>query len=655
MPAKAAKSFLPALCLTFMLATPASGRPAVVKVDGFGYLHNRELKQSLTLLLDNGKVPEQFDAGYIEDACLVLNSDLVEAGYFKAKVRARWIDTNGQHGDVLVDADLSRPLPRPLAVTRLRLQAVPGVRAVVAEVKLEGLTAIPAKDAEAFFRPSAGWFTPDEARAWSRARSRRAAAQLRDTLRAEGYAEAKVDLLETEPDEKSGAVRLEVRVSQGPRWRVTGWRAEVAGGGEIPGGELAELQGATWSHAKALDLAHTVRRRYHELGYAEVRASWSAEPAEIAPGATERGVVAVARVQPGPLIRIGEVHFLGAHKTKPELLSSRAKLEKGAPYDPKRIDEARLRLSHLGVFRRIEASEEATADPGVHDVLFQMTEEAGWAASWLIGYGSYEQLRGKAELNRRNLWGLAHRDQIEFSQSFKATQGEYRYTVPTLFNDTVEGSTRFYGLRREEPAFLRVEYGAGLELTRAVPWLDARGNTGLGYELLRADAVSLGAINQETAVMALHLGLTRDKRDNPIRPRNGYRWSVQTEFAMPELGSEVRYQRVELAYSWHRQLGTERWVHCGVSQGLVGGGGNIPLNKIFFPGGESSIRGYPEGEAARHDAAGRLVGVRGALLFNLELEQQITGRWTAVIFSDTLGTVTKASDWPCDEVLSSAG
>jgi outer membrane protein insertion porin family len=647
-----------ALCLALLAAATVSARPAEVKLNGFGLLRDRELKQSLALLLDNGKIPEQLDAGYIEDACLVLNADLIEAGFFKSAVRATWIDSNGRSGEALLDADFSQPLPRPLWVTSLRLEAVPGIRAVVADVEIEGLTAVPINDAKVFFRPSSGWFTPDKARAWSSARMLRASGQLRDTLRAGGYAEARIELEETPPDEKTGAVRLVVRVAQGPKWRITGWRAEIAGGGDLPGGEPPGLKDAAWSHSKAVDLAHVVRRRYHEMGYADARVNWVAEPADVAPGTTpaEREVVAVAKITPGQKVVVGRIDFLGADKTRTGLLNSRVRLEQGALYNPEHIDDARLRLARLGVFRRIEATGQDTVTPGVRDVLFQVTEEASWAAFWLIGYGSYEQLRVKGELSRSNLWGSAHRDQLEVTQSLKSTQGEYRYTVPTLFNDTVEGSARLFGLRRDEPAFLRVEYGAGLDLARAIPWLDARGTSGLAYEVLRAENASIGAVSAETAVMALNLGLSRDERDNPIRPHNGYRWSLQTEFALPELGSEVRYERLELALSWHRPLGTERWLHCGVSQGIVGGGGNgIPVNKLFFPGGESSIRGYPEGEAARFDATGHLVGVRSSLLLNLELEQQITGRWTGVVFSDTVGTALSSDKWPGDEVLGSIG
>lgn len=655
---RAKTRFLGAMFLAALLAATAAAAPAEVDVRGFGWLKNRELERSLALLLGDGTLRETVDASFLEDASLVLTSNLVEEGFFSARVEASWETPEGGRGRAELDAELSRPLPRPLVAKRVRLEARPGMRAVVAVVAFEGLEGMEPAQAEMFFRPRAGLFTPDAVRAWSPARVRRGAEQLREALRARGHAEARVEVAEARPDPSTGEVRLAVRVEAGPRWRVRAWRAEVEGGAPVLGGEPDGLLGAVWTRSLAQDLAHTLRASYHARGRAEARVRWIAEPAGEAENG-ERAVTAVARVEPGPAWRLGQTRVEGAARTQAGLMAQRVRLQAGEPYDPQAIDAARLRLARLDVFRRVDAAGVDTAEPGVRDVVFRVAEEPAWQAAWSIGYGSYEQLRGGAELSRGNLWGLAHRDRVELGQSLKASRGEYRYTVPTLFDDTVEGSARVFGLRREEPSFIRREYGGGVEAARDVPLIDARGTAGLSYEVLRADDVEFGAPTgeaTETAVTALQLGLTRDRRDNPVRPRSGRRWSVRSETALPELGGEARYERLELAWSAHRALGEDRWLHLGVSHGLLADSGeDAPLNKLFFPGGESSIRGYGEGEASPRDASGRLIGARTVWLANVELEQVITGRWTAVVFSDTLGVAAEVRDWPGGDVLSSLG
>jgi outer membrane protein assembly factor BamA len=631
---------------------------ADLSVRGFGWLKNREMALTVRLLLGDEDGLGTVDASLIEDAALVLTSELVSEGFFDAQVRAVWTDTEGRPGEALLDAELSRPLPRPLVVTRLRLEAVPGKRAVVEEVLFEGLKTIPVKEARAYFRPETGLFTPERVKAWSEERSRRAATRLRDTLRSMGFNEAEVDVTDTRLDRGTGEAVLAVRVDEGPRWRVRAWRPEVTDGSEILGGEPAWLMEAPWTRSLAQDLAQATRSAYFSRGYADARVSWTAEPGEL-DAAGERAVTAVARVEPGEPWIIGEVRIEGAGRTQAGLMESRAKLQEGAPHDPEAIDAARLRLARLGVFRRVDAVGEPGEEPGERDVVFRVVEEPAWRASWTIGYGSYEQLRGAAEVTRGNLWGLAHRDRATVGQSMKASRAEYRYTVPTLFDDTVEGSARIFGLRREEPSFTRLEYGAGVELAREMPWIQARGTAGLSYEVLRAEDVVLSEVANladDTVVTAINLGLTRDRRDSPIRPRAGQRWSLRSETAVPEFGSEVRYQRVEAAWSWHGSAGTDRWVHLGASHGFViGGASDVPVNRLFFPGGESSIRGYPEGEASPRDANGRFIGARSVWLVNAELEQLITGNWTGVLFTDVLGQATDFDGWPGDEVLASVG
>jgi outer membrane protein assembly factor BamA len=634
-------------------------KPAELSVGGFGFFENRVLGRNLASLLDEGSPQEVFDAGFIEDASLVLNSTLEEQGFFAAKVEAKWTGVDGQTGRAEIDAALSEPLPRPIAARRLRLRAMPGLRAVVTELRFDGLTVLSGEDAEPFFRPSAGLFTPARVRAWSPARAKRGASQLREALRALGFAEAEVEVAETNLDRATGEVSLVVSVREGPRWRVTGWRAGVEGGGEVEGGAPAFLVGEPWTRSLAQDAAQATRNLYHAKGYADVRVSWSAEPGEV--GASgERKVVAVAKVEPGEAKSIGAVTIAGAGRTRMPTLERRLRVETGEPYDPQAIDAARRRLARLGVFRRVEAEGLDAGEPAVRDLRFEVVEEPAWQAAWTVGYGSYEQVRGAMEVSRGNLWGLAHRDRAELGQSMKATRGEYRYSVPTFFDDAVEGSARVFGLRREEPSFLRREYGASVEASRMLPLVEARGSAGLSYEVLRAEEVELGVLAGQatrTAVTALNLGLARDRRDNPLRPRAGLRWLIRSETALPELGGEARYERIELAWSGHRGLGEDRWAHVGLSHNLLIDSADqpAPLNKFFLPGGESSIRGYTEGDAAPRDGSGRLVGARSMWLANIEIEQVLTGRWTAVLFVDTLGVSAAAEDWPGKEVLASFG
>jgi outer membrane protein insertion porin family len=81
----------------------------------------------------------------------------------------------------------------------------------------------------------------------------------------------------------------------------------------------------------------------------------------------------------------------------------------------------------------------------------------------------------------------------------------------------------------------------------------------------------------------------------------------------------------------------------------------LPFNKRFFPGGESSVRGYQEGKASPLDENGNQLGAETYTQANLEFEQLLTKSWSVVTFFDVVGFALHRSDYPWDEGLYSVG
>jgi outer membrane translocation and assembly module TamA len=160
-------------------------------------------------------------------------------------------------------------------------------------------------------------------------------------------------------------------------------------------------------------------------------------------------------------------------------------------------------------------------------------------------------------------------------------------------------------------------------------------------------------------VASIDIGLSRDARDNPLRPRRGYRWFFRSELAAHELGSEVNYQREEFGIAYHTPWGRGKWIHLGFTHGVVTTLGSndrlLPVNRRFYPGGEDSIRGYGEGEAAPRGEDGRYIGAKSYSLLNVEVEQALTKSWSAVVFTDGLATATRLASYPYDTLMVTVG
>jgi outer membrane protein insertion porin family len=131
------------------------------------------------------------------------------------------------------------------------------------------------------------------------------------------------------------------------------------------------------------------------------------------------------------------------------------------------------------------------------------------------------------------------------------------------------------------------------------------------------------------------------------------------ESATRYLGGDVNYERVEVSTSFHQALGKGTWVHLGLTHGAVvpfgSAANNLAFNKRFFPGGDTSLRGYKQDQASPKDSSGKVVGAETFSLGTVEFEQALTPKWSLVVFSDSLGQARRIQHYPFDTGLYSVG
>jgi len=632
---------------------------AELHVRGLSWLANRKAEQSLKLLV--GEPPRAtLDAGALEDAALVLFSALHDEGYLNSTMSVEVAQPDGSTATHPLDAQLAPPLPRPLATATATLRIERGPRFTLQEVTFAGLFSLKEKDARAFFLGEVLLIPLDEERIYSPGRLKSAMSNLEEALRQQGYAEAEVTAGEVQSDPRTGKVQAAITVHEGRRWQVTAVQFDITDGSAAPAKLVEPPPGQPWTSLWRQDTATAIRGWYYQRGHPDVQVKLTPQVADAADGT--KAVTVLAQVTPGPEVRVGEVRFVGNHYTRDATLRHLVRDKPGDLLNPIQFDNSQARISQLGVFRNIELGY-TPPDAAIRDVIYTLTEGRRQEVSLLAGYGSYEQLRGGVEWRHYNLFGRAHTGSLKLVQSMKSSQGDYLYTVPELFGSTTDGSTRVFGLRREELSFVREEYGANVSLLWPLPRLGLSLTTGYTFEHLRNSDNELATSDtdaDQTDVGSLTLGVVRERRDNPLRPRKGYDLHLQVEAASKALGGEVIYQQVVGGASYHTGWGNGRWFHAGLSQGIVttlGAPDNspIPINVLFYPGGDGSIRGYQKGEAAPRDADGQFIGAKAYTLFNFELEQALTSKWSVVLFVDALGIAEHLSDFPYSEKLFSVG
>lgn len=632
-------------------------KPAGIEVSGLGWIRSRELQITLQRLLGNER-GEVLDTNAIEDAAVMLAATLNQEGFQKPEIEVQVKLRDGTEKKMTFDASMETSLPRPLEATAVAFQVRPGVRSHFSAIEIEGLTAFPVDIGRAFFRAETTLFRTAKTNAYSTGRLNRGEDGLQSELLQRGYAEAKVTAEVARQDAANGDVNVLVKVNEGPRWEVQTITYEE-GETNVTLPTTTHWAGRPWTPTLEEDLKELVRQAFYRAGYPDVGVGLALEPDVGEAG--RKKVDVIVGIHAGAQVRVGRVRFVGNDYTRDAVLERRLRVPPGALLDPLRMERGRYRISRLGVFEAVDLEYEPTEGP-TRDPVFTVREGPRRETSLLFGYGSYEQLRGGVEHRQINLFGRAHQSVLRLVQSMKSSNGEYTYTVPELLGESLDGTAKIFGLRREEVAFLRQEFGVTLSVQRPVPFLGAEGSVGYTYQSLgnrENELFTRSTDDKQVKVASVNFGLTSDRRDHPLRPRGGYRWTAQVELADRTLGGETVYQRAEIGGAYHTRWGATRWVHLGLTHGVITTLGdddlNLPVNKRFFPGGDNSIRGYQKGEAAPRGADGLFVGAKSYLVFNAEVEQAIISQWSVVLFADALGMAAQLSGYPFQERLYAVG
>jgi outer membrane protein assembly factor BamA len=633
---------------------------AKLSVEGLGWWRDHSLRGRLILLLGPQR-GRTLDASGIEDGALVLFSTLSQQGYLHPDLRVRVRGAGGKTATYALDENLQHPLPRSVAATAVRYEVRKGRRFTVGEVDFTGLTALRPDQARGYFRGEGILTSLTPERAYSPEGLRRSVANLLEALQQMGYAEAQIEAAPPRIDPRSHIARLLINVHQGPLWQVAALRVTLTGPGPAPPELERAAYGQPWSlrwrHRAEADL----RRWYYQRGHPDAVVAVSIVAAPQLGGV--RRITVQAQVRPGPQVRLGAVRFEGNTRTRTAVLRPLVKARPGELLNPLQIQDGEYRISRLGVFSGVDLRYEPAAGP-VRDAIYELHEGPRQEIDVLGGWGSYDQLRGGVEWRQYNLWGLGHEGTLRLVQSMKSSQAEYDYAVPELFGTQTDLTDKLFGFRRIERAFVDEQYGNTISTSTALPKIGSELQVAYTYERLRASTNTLATVLSEVAnanTTSMQAGLTRDRRDNPLLPRHGYKVSLRLEEASRWLGGQVDFQQFQVAGSYHTSWGRARWIHLGFDHEVLttfaaNPAQELPPAVLFYPGGQDSIRGYSLGQAAPRDpTTGAYVPAVSTTLFNAELEQGLTAKLSAVVFSDTLGATPTLERYPAAYWLYTVG
>lgn len=636
--------------------TEAKVKPPKLVIKGLGLLDNRKLKRMVLQTYPEEKSNQPFDANFVEDTFVIMRNQLEVDGFQEAVVDAELTLVDGEVIELKWDGKSELEVPRPIVVREARFDAEEGPLFHYSSFELAGLTAVPTEQATGFFYKTDMLLRLDRNRRFSKAQLASSVSNLREELVNLGYRDATVTVSHLEQDIVTGKVDAQIIVEQGKLHLVSKVEVKILDetGMEIVSSESLEPD-APWTPHWQQDFTTSLRNQQYVQGHPDARARMEQVLTNDVGAEVFHELSAV--VEPEGAVSLGEVKFEGQEKTRDWWLRRKGKI-KGPALDRLAVDKARERLSQQGIFEFVGVRYEPDTGPE-RDVVFELDEGKRIDFSLLAGYGSYDQFFAGAELDQFNLWGIGHNGKLRGMLSTKTANLVYTYSIPEFLTRNLSLFGNVDALLREELTFERQEIKAAIGLRKVFPVSRFQVGGRYSYQFLKTqDSPDPVTNNEFTRVSAIILDAQLERRDNPLAPRSGYRIYGNVEFANPVLGSEADYQLIQVGASGHVPLRRGLILHTALQHGVAISPEpvvDLPFNKRYLNGGENSVRGFKRGGASPYNSQGQQIGSETFLLWNVELEQYVTERWSVVGFVDGVGNSPNLSDYPFSEVLWSVG
>lgn len=374
----------------------------------------------------------------------------------------------------------------------------------------------------------------------------------------------------------------------------------------------------------------------------------------------------VFRVEEGLQVRTGGLIVRGREKTRARVVESEVEVTRGAVLSEAELTATRDNLLRVGVFERVDVHPlDEERMEAVKDVVVEVKERSSYALDVGIGASTAEGVRGTVAFQDRNLMGTALRLQVqakvnvflqpllllydpqvrpaieEFYNGFSTFERlEYELAAglsyPRIFGLPAGFSAGFdmIVLRDYDPAFAEDTqrltlvgnykgfrpklFGAPRPATLQVrssfdrAALECNPNISDRYALCSTtEETSVGTYRLQGTNVYVSVGprVSWDFRDDAVDPSKGVYMDLTTDAAFGLDSTSPDFLSVEGRVHAYIPLASRLTLAlAGIFGRLfplqqIGDDFDIPINRRFFAGGRSTVRGYAERTLIPQDAA----------------------------------------------------
>ncbi len=423
----------------------------------------------------------------------------------------------------------------------------------------------------------------------------------------EGYLDFQVlgDTLVVDP--ATGKARLEIRLEEGPQYRLADFSVEGVSAfeeedlrgyfEEEEGGLLGALgfgnddeqneAGAVFDAVRFEEAAQSVRDLYHNEGYlyAQLEPSWERTGEVVAGSPT---VHARWRIREQSQAYVNRIVIAGNDFTYDRIIREKIFLLPGDVYSQARLIQSYQNIQSLGFFESPMPNPDILPndETGDVDIVFNVTEKSTGSLQFGTAVGGGVGLSGFLGYDQPNLFGQAKVGSVRWDFGRYIQSFTLSFTDPALFQSTTSGSISLFN---STDRFFQFATGrrrrAGFTTRFGVPFPGSlRTRIFAGYSLSRTSYESFSSA-EDTSLFGLppgtlstiSLGITRQTLNHPIFATAGSMQTLNLELNGGPLGGAGEFVKQTVEAQWL------------IPVGQLGGDDSNPGNVQFALG--LSLRG----------------------------------------------------------------
>ena len=390
-----------------------------------------------------------------------------------------------------------------------------------------------------------------------------------------------------------------------------------------------------------------VAAHYRDSGYLDVRVE-----SEVLFDADNTSSVLRFVIVEGPRYRLGNIVVRGTLLTRAAAILRENPIAPGGTTGEKDLIRFQQAVYGTGLYKSVRVQRVKRPEEGVLDLVFEVEEALFFEVEFGGGWGTDTGFRGLLGAKEKNLDGLGRSvsAQAIVSQKEERLIGDLR--EPWIFGNRWKWEGGLTGLyqKAERISFNLRKASVVASITRKVL---ERSSVSFQYELSRDEVsnVAPGAIlspeDQGYATIAAVRALAvLDFRDDPFNPRKGTFLSGSAEVAALPLGSQVDYYKLSGQSSFYISVFRHSTIVLSGRAGMARSYGRtqeVPIQKRFFLGGRSTVRGFKEDSLGARGADGTPTGGDMMVNLNTELRVPLRSGFIGAVFADA-GSVWFARD-----------